>query len=199
MSRHQDADHGREGHLRRVSADGLCTTARTRSNEVRTFCGVADVRLYCRPTWRPGELGAGRVAAEDQVGVPRPERGRPGSEQGVGDLPVPPGERPAVGSRPTGRGGWSAPPPACRTARAGAGWQSVGRVSRSFQPAPRPTSSQPPLISSTVATTLARLPGWQKVTGETSVPRRMVEVSGEPARVARASVVGLSGAPGKLE
>ena len=63
-----------------------------------------------------------------------------------------------------------------------------------------PTSTRPPLISSTVAAILARLPGWRKVTGETSVPRWMVDVSrASPASVVHASVVGLSGGPGKLE
>ena len=44
--------------------------------------------------------------------------------------------------------------------------------SRSFQPAPRPSSTRPPLIASTCATAMASGPGSRNVTGETSVPSR---------------------------
>ena len=72
------------------------------------------------------------------------------------------------------------------------------RCSSSFQPAPMPTSSRPPLISSTVAISLAKAPGMRKVTGETSEPMRIVLVSrASPASVAQASVVGCPGGPGK--
>ena len=58
---------------------------------------------------------------------------------------------------------------------------------------------RPPLISSTVTTTLARLPGFRNVTGVTSVPRVIRSVSrARPARTAQASVVGASERPGKL-
>jgi len=41
--------------------------------------------------------------------------------------------------------------------------------SSSFQPAPRPISTRPPLISSTVATIFANTPGRRNVTGDTIV------------------------------
>src|SRR4029078_75544 len=56
---------------------------------------------------------------------------------------------------------------------------------------PPHTSTRPPLISSTVVTTLARLPTVRNVTGDTSVPRVMVDVSGaRPARTGTAHVRG---------
>ena len=71
--------------------------------------------------------------------------------------------------------------------------------SSSCQPAPTPTSTRPPLISSTVSTTLARLPGYRYVTGDTSTPRPIRVVSrARPARTVHASVVGLPSSPGKL-
>ena len=58
---------------------------------------------------------------------------------------------------------------------------------------------RPPLISSTVVTTLAKTPGWRNVTGETSTPRPIRSVSrARPARTVQASVVGWPAAPGKL-
>ena len=63
----------------------------------------------------------------------------------------------------------------------------------------RPTSIRPPLISSTVVTSLAKLPGCRNVTGETSAPSRIRSVSrARPARTAQASVVGWPAGPGKL-
>ena len=62
-----------------------------------------------------------------------------------------------------------------------------------------PTSTRPPLISSTVATSLAKGPGRRKVIGETSAPKWIRVVSrARPASVAQASVVGPSSGPGKL-
>lgn len=49
--------------------------------------------------------------------------------------------------------------------------------SSSNQPAPSPSSTRPPDISSTCATEMASGPGNRKVAEVTSVPRRMVEVS----------------------
>ena len=60
-------------------------------------------------------------------------------------------------ARPTGRGGSPAGPRAGRPARSiGGKARPSWRCSRSFQPAPTPTSIRPPLISSTVVTTLAK-------------------------------------------
>ena len=67
------------------------------------------------------------------------------------------------------------------------------------QPAPTPTSTRPPLSSSTVTATFARLPGVRNVTGETRTPRPIRLVSrASPASTAQASVVGWSVSPGKL-
>ena len=61
--------------------------------------------------------------------------------------------------------------------------------SRSFQPAPSPSSTRPPLIASICATAIASGPGRRKVIGDTRVPRRNVVVSrARPARVVHASV-----------
>ena len=61
--------------------------------------------------------------------------------------------------------------------------------SASYQPAPRPSSTRPPLIWSTCATLIASSPGLRNVTGETSVPSRIVDVSrASPASVIHASV-----------
>jgi len=64
---------------------------------------------------------------------------------------------------------------------------------------PTPTSIRPPLISSTVVTTLAKAPGCRKVTGDTSTPRPSRSVSrARPATTDQASVVGWPAGPGKL-
>ncbi len=49
--------------------------------------------------------------------------------------------------------------------------------SPSYQPAPSPSSTRPPLIASACATWIARGPGKRNVTGVTSVPSRMRVVS----------------------
>ena len=54
---------------------------------------------------------------------------------------------------------------------------AVAGVLVAFQPAPTPTSTRPPLISSTVMATLANEPGMRNVTGETSAPSRIRGVS----------------------
>jgi len=52
---------------------------------------------------------------------------------------------------------------------------------------------------SMVVTTFTKLPGWRNVTGLTSVPSRIVDVSrASPAMIAQASVVSCSELPGKL-
>ena len=52
--------------------------------------------------------------------------------------------------------------------------------SRSFQPAPSPSSTRPPLIASICATAIASGPGSRNVTGDTRVPRRNARrVAGE--------------------
>ena len=61
--------------------------------------------------------------------------------------------------------------------------------SRSYQPAPMPSSTRPPLIWSTWATITASGPGSRKVAEVTSVPSRIREVSrASAARVSQASV-----------
>ncbi len=61
--------------------------------------------------------------------------------------------------------------------------------SASNQPAPRPSSTRPPLIWSTFATEIASGPGWRKVALVIIVPSRIVLVSrASPARVTHASV-----------
>ena len=61
--------------------------------------------------------------------------------------------------------------------------------SRSYQPAPRPSSTRPPDIWSTPATEIASGPGRRNVADVTSVPRRIVDVSrASPASVIQASV-----------
>ena len=63
------------------------------------------------------------------------------------------------------------------------------RCSASYQPAPMPSSTRPPLIWSTWATLMASGPGKRKVAEVTSVPSRMREVSrARPARVTHESV-----------
>ena len=70
----------------------------------------------------------------------------------------------------------------CRTPRARA----------SYQPAPSPSSTRPPLIASACATWIASAPGKRNVTGVTSVPSRMRVVS----RPSAASVIHASVEPG---
>ena len=69
--------------------------------------------------------------------------------------------------------------------------------SRSYQPVPRPSSTRPPLISSTLATIVASRPGRRKVAAVTSEPSRIRLVSrASPASVVQQSVgryVGSSG------
>ena len=65
--------------------------------------------------------------------------------------------------------------------------------SASNQPAPRPSSTRPPLIWSTCATEIASGPGSRNVVGLTSVPSRMREVS----RASAASVSQASLGPGR--
>ena len=61
--------------------------------------------------------------------------------------------------------------------------------SASNQPAPRPSSTRPPLIWSTWATEMASGPGSRNVAEVTSVPSRIRLVSrARPARVIQASV-----------
>jgi hypothetical protein len=61
--------------------------------------------------------------------------------------------------------------------------------SASYHPAPRPSSTRPPLIRSTWATEIASGPGWRKVAEVTMVPSRIVEVSrARPASVTQESV-----------
>ena len=61
--------------------------------------------------------------------------------------------------------------------------------SRSFHPAPSPSSTRPPLMASTCATAIASGPGRRNVTGDTRVPSRSVVVSrARPASVIHASV-----------
>jgi hypothetical protein len=77
--------------------------------------------------------------------------------------------------------------------------QAVLLVIGLVQPAPTPTSIRPPLISSIVVTSFTKLPGWRNVTGLTSAPREIREVSrARPAITAHASVVAWSDEPGKL-
>ena len=64
--------------------------------------------------------------------------------------------------------------------------------SPSYQPAPRPSSTRPPLIASACATWIASGPGRRNVTGVTSVPSRIREVS----RPSAASVIHASVEPG---
>ena len=62
------------------------------------------------------------------------------------------------------------------------------RCSSSHQPAPIPISTRPPLIRSTVTAAFASTAGSRNVTGDTSVPRRMVDVTAaSPARFVHAS------------
>jgi hypothetical protein len=73
------------------------------------------------------------------------------------------------------------------------------RVLSSFQPAPRPSLDSPPLISSAVPTSCAKVPGRRKVIGETSTPSPIRSVSrARPATTVQASVVGRPASPGKL-
>ena len=59
----------------------------------------------------------------------------------------------------------------------------------SNQPVPRPSSTRPSLIASTVATAIASGPGRRNVAELTMVPSRIVDVSrANPARVTQASV-----------
>ncbi len=61
--------------------------------------------------------------------------------------------------------------------------------SSSYQPAPIPSSTRPPLIWSTCATEIASTPGSRNVADVISVPSRIVEVSrARPASVSQASV-----------
>ena len=61
--------------------------------------------------------------------------------------------------------------------------------SRSYQPAPMPSSIRPPLIRSTWATMTASGPGSRNVADVTSVPSRIREVSrASAASVSQASV-----------
>ena len=61
--------------------------------------------------------------------------------------------------------------------------------SASYQPAPRPSSTRPPLIWSTPATAIASGPGNRKVALVISVPSRIVLVSrASPPSVTQASV-----------
>ena len=67
------------------------------------------------------------------------------------------------------------------------------------QPLPSPSSTRPPLIASTVATVMASGPGCRKVTDDTIVPSRMVEVSrASPASTAQASVGPGPGSPAPI-
>ena len=84
-----------------------------------------------------------------------------------------------------------------RVGRSGNG-KPKRRCSPSCQAAPRPSSTRPPLISAMLATSLATLPGWRNVTGETIVPCRSRSVtSTSPAIVAKASDVSWPDGPGK--
>ena len=61
--------------------------------------------------------------------------------------------------------------------------------SRSNHPLPRPSSTRPPLIASTVAAASASIVGCRKVTDDTIVPSRIRDVSrASPASVDHASV-----------
>ena len=61
--------------------------------------------------------------------------------------------------------------------------------SASYQAAPMPSSTRPPLMASTWATVMASGPGHRNVAAVMRVPRRMVLVSRAiPARVTQASV-----------
>lgn len=71
--------------------------------------------------------------------------------------------------------------------------------SASYQPAPKPSSTRPPLIWSTWATLIASGPGSRNVAGDTSVPSRIREVSrARPARVIQASVEPGPWSPGPM-
>ncbi len=71
--------------------------------------------------------------------------------------------------------------------------------SRSYQPAPRPSSTRPPLIASACATWIASTPGRRNVTGVTSVPSRIRLVSRpSAARVIHASVEPGPGEPSPI-
>jgi hypothetical protein len=68
--------------------------------------------------------------------------------------------------------------------------------SASYQPVPRPSSTRPPLIASTVATVIASGPGSRKVAEETMVPSRIRVVSrASPASTVHASVGPGPGSP----
>ena len=62
------------------------------------------------------------------------------------------------------------------------------RCSSSHHPAPIPISTRPPLMRSTVTAAFASTAGSRNVTGDTSVPIRMVRVTAaSPPRLVQAS------------
>ena len=168
------------------ATEGLADPGRMYRGDVDLVRIARHEARHARPPRRPrsGSDGAGplRGAGRGASGRRPPASGGP--------------RRTSRPARSTGRARSPAAPRACRSARACRERRPCWRCSISFQPAPRPSSTRPPLISATVATTLARLPGGRKVTGETSVPSVMLDVSrARPASVAHASVVGRPASP----
>ena len=137
------------------------------------------------------------------MGRPRPtgDIDRPRPEQGVLEAEAAaPLVRPAIGLAPqtVQDGQLVLQQVGARDRSAGSRGPAGDARSRSSRRRRRPRL-RPPLISSTVVTTLARTPGWRKVTGETRTPSPIRWVSrARPASTVQASVVGRPGGPGKL-
>ena len=124
------------------------------------------------------------LAAEDERWVGPPGSAlRARSKRGIADLPVGAVKGPSIRLASIARGRWRASPRACRSAREAAGTRSRAACSRSCQPAPSPSSTRPPLISSTVATTFAQVAGQAEGDradqGPEADPRRLTGEAGE--------------------
>ena len=159
-----------------------------------------DVRYALAIDFLDAVNGAHKVVA-----MPDGKTGRPGTWTGFGWKTAdsmftlgPAWDQPSGSPhRPWRTASWSSTA-SIRSPRLGKGSPSC-RCSRSFHPAPTPTSIRPPLISSAVVTILANVPACRNVTGETSAPNASRSVSrASPAITVQASVVGWPVAPGKL-